>query len=143
MKVSVIMAPAIVNFDSYVKPMIKSVSSCNDHSGFVDDIGRLFMCGRNDRGQLGLGNFQDEVTPFYVSRIPDKVCEVACGEMHTIVLTTNGQCYTMGDNTQGQLGTGKTSQNGSPLPTFLEQISFVRVVKVRAGLYSAALSNNN
>lgn len=90
--------------------MIKNISAGSWHTGFVDDINRLFIVGRNDKGQLGLGSFSDEQTPYFVSRIPDKVAEVACGDLHTIVVTTNGQIYTMGDNSSGQLGTGKTSQ---------------------------------
>jgi len=37
--------PSLVNFDDYYRPNIKQVSAGGSHSGFVDDIGRLFMCG--------------------------------------------------------------------------------------------------
>jgi alpha-tubulin suppressor-like RCC1 family protein len=43
----------------------------------------------------------DEHQPFYISKIPDKVQDVACGEDHTVVLTKNGEIYTMGSNTRG------------------------------------------
>ena len=45
----------------------------------------------------------------------------------------------MGSNTHGQLGTAQPSK-GSPIPLFLEELSFSRIVKVRAGSFSAALS---
>ena len=45
----------------------------------------------------------------------------------------------MGSNTNGQLGTGPPSK-GSPIPIFLEELSFSRIVRVRAGQFSAALS---
>ena len=82
------------------------------------------------------------MTPYYVTRIPDKVSEVACGDEHTIVLTQNGEIYTMGSNSRGQLGTGTTSSKGCPLPTFLEELSFSKMIKVRAGSFSASLSSD-
>ena len=55
-KVAIVYQPTSVNFDQYYKPNIKGISAGGFHSGFVDDIGRLFICGRNDKGQLGLGS---------------------------------------------------------------------------------------
>lgn len=98
--------PNSVNFDQYYRTNIKSISAGSYHSAFVDEIGRLFMCGRGEQGQLGLGSTSDELTPFYVERVPDKVAEAACGEEHTIVLTQKGEVYAFGSNRRGQLGTG-------------------------------------
>jgi alpha-tubulin suppressor-like RCC1 family protein len=93
--------PQLANFDQYYRPNIQSISAGGAHTSFVDDIGRLFVCGKGKNGQLGLGTYLDEYTPFYVTRIPDKIVEAACGEEHTIVLTLNGEIYTMGSNTRG------------------------------------------
>lgn len=82
------------------------------------------------------------MTPYYVTRIPEKVSEAACGEEHTVVLTQNGEIYTMGSNARGQLGTGTSSNKGSPLPTFIEELSFSKMIKVRAGTFSACLSSD-
>lgn len=73
-----------------------------------------------------------------MERVPDKVAEVACGEEHTIALTDKGEVFAFGSNRTGQLGTGQPSK-GCALPTFLEELSFSRMVKVRAGSFSAAL----
>jgi alpha-tubulin suppressor-like RCC1 family protein len=43
-----------------------------------------------------------------------------------------GEVYVMGSNTQGQLGTGPPSK-GSGIPLLLEELSFSRMVKIRAG----------
>ena len=75
----------------------------------------------------------------YVSKLPDKVNSVACGVAHTVVLTLKGEVYVMGANTQGQLGTGPPSK-GSLIPILLEELSFSRMVQIRAGSFSAALS---
>jgi hypothetical protein len=81
------------------------------------------------------------LTPYYVNRIPDKVIEASCGKEHTLVLTQKGEVYAMGSNLKGQLGTGGPSR-GSALPTFIEELSFTRMIKVRAGAFSASLSND-
>jgi hypothetical protein len=46
----------------------------------------------------------------------------------------------MGDNSRGQLGIGQASLNGSSLPTYLEELTFTKMIKVRAGQFSASLS---
>jgi len=53
-----------------------------------------------------------------------------------------GEVYVMGANTSGQLGTGPPSK-GSPIPILLEELSFSRMVQVRAGSFSAALSTDH
>lgn len=94
-------APVLVNFDQYYRPNLQNISAGGSHSAFVDEIGRLFICGKGQNGQLGHGTFANEMTPYYVTRIPDKVAEAACGDEHTVVLTQNGEIYTMGSNTRG------------------------------------------
>jgi alpha-tubulin suppressor-like RCC1 family protein len=47
---NIIYGPALVNFDDYYKPNIKEIDAGGQHSGFIDDIGRLFTCGRGDQG---------------------------------------------------------------------------------------------
>ena len=79
--------------------------------------------------------------PYYVERVPDKVAEAACGEEHTIILTQKGEVFAFGSNRKGQLGTGQPSK-GCALPTFLEELSFSRMIKVRAGSFSASLSSD-
>lgn len=65
--------PSVVNFDKFVKPTITQASGGARHSGFLDEMGRLFMCGSNEHGQLGQGTFNQEWLPIYVERIPDKL----------------------------------------------------------------------
>lgn len=99
--VSVIFSPRSVNFDQYYRANIRQVSAGSGHSTFVDDIGRLFVCGRGDKGQLGIGTTNDELVPYYITRIPDKVVEAAAGVDHTLVLTQKGEIYAMGSNRKG------------------------------------------
>lgn len=43
-------SPHSVNFGQYYRTNIKSINAGSYHSAFVDDIGRLFMCGRGEQG---------------------------------------------------------------------------------------------
>jgi len=47
----------------------------------------------------------------------------------------------MGSNAHGQLGTGPPSK-GSSMPILLEELSFSRMVQIRAGQFSAAMSTD-
>jgi alpha-tubulin suppressor-like RCC1 family protein len=40
----------MVRFEEYQRPFIASVNCGSDHSAFVDEIGRLFMCGKGEHG---------------------------------------------------------------------------------------------
>jgi alpha-tubulin suppressor-like RCC1 family protein len=85
-------------------------------------------------------SYNDETLPYFVQKIPDKVLEVACGEDHTVVVTkSQGEVYVMGSNQRGQLGIGGPSR-GSNVPVLLAELSFTKIVKVRAGAFSAGLS---
>jgi len=42
--------PKRVTFADYEKSFISSVDCGSNHTGFIDDIGRLFMCGKGDQG---------------------------------------------------------------------------------------------
>lgn len=101
------------------------------------------MCGRGNKGQLGNMSYQDELQPFYISKIPDKVLELACGDEHTLVLTRQGEIFSMGSNSRGQLGTGGSHTKDQNVPILLQELSFMKMAKVRAGPFSASLSIDN
>ena len=58
------------------------------------------------------------------------------------MLTENGEVYTFGDNSRGQLGIGHSSYRGNAHPLIIEELSFIKITKIRAGLFSAALAQN-
>jgi alpha-tubulin suppressor-like RCC1 family protein len=91
-------SPKAVRLNDFSNPKISSINCGGNHSAMIDEIGRLFMCGKGDAGQVGNSSYQDEIQPYFISRIPDKVLEVACGEEHTIILTRSGEIFSMGSN---------------------------------------------
>ncbi|KAG2387141.1 hypothetical protein C9374_002176 [Naegleria lovaniensis] len=92
----------------------------------VDENGKLYSWGRNDRGQLGDRTTIDKWRPVDVymkgSLVNQTVVKVCAGQLHTTVLTSLGQVHTFGDNTFGQLGIGRS---GSDKPFIMEAANVV------------------
>ncbi|TMW56352.1 hypothetical protein Poli38472_006362 [Pythium oligandrum] len=80
------------------------------HTVILTVDGELFACGRNDFGQLGLGDSVDRHVPTLVSQLGDEtVRAVSSGQHHTVVATTEGNLFGFGKNDHGQLGVGSFS----------------------------------
>lgn len=81
------------------------VAAGANHSACVTVCGRLQVVGENRRGQLGLGDCMGRKAWTMVGGIAGRVCQVACGGMHTVVLNGEGGVLVSGANDHGQLGT--------------------------------------
>jgi alpha-tubulin suppressor-like RCC1 family protein len=68
---------------------------------------KLYSVGRNIYGQLGTGNLKSSTkfVPMSAS-LQAKTVKIACGDYFTMVLTGDGQLYSVGANKYGQLGLG-------------------------------------
>jgi alpha-tubulin suppressor-like RCC1 family protein len=70
--------------------------------------GKVFCWGANNRGQLGNASTTESRVPFFIR--PNRKAiftKVAVGAAHSCGLTAEGEVFCWGDNTAGQLGTGK------------------------------------
>ncbi|WP_339352130.1 InlB B-repeat-containing protein [Bifidobacterium coryneforme] len=86
----------------------------------IGSDGGLYAWGDNTQGQLGDGTTTRRTTPTRVAK-PDGTgdgftwVQAAAGRNHSAAVGSDGQLYTWGDNTQGQLGDGTTSQHTRPV----------------------------
>ena len=82
---------------------VVEVSTGTSSGGNSSFSGKLFTWGDGDKGQLGHGDKKHRLIPSCVT-VSDKTsfCQVACGHVMTIALTTSGQVYTMGSADFGQ-----------------------------------------
>lgn len=77
---------------------------------------RVWTFGRNSRGQLGQGSLAvSGWEPRVAAVLRGPVRTLACGSAHTVLQDGRGQLYGWGDNSNGQLGEGKTSHRVSPV----------------------------
>ncbi|XP_037623786.1 probable E3 ubiquitin-protein ligase HERC3 [Sebastes umbrosus] len=60
------------------------------------------------------------------------VSQVACGSQHSVALTKDGQVYTWGQDSRGQLGLGKRKP-GANSPQHLRSLSGIPLVQIAAG----------
>ncbi|AYV82591.1 MAG: chromosome condensation regulator [Hyperionvirus sp.] len=68
--------------------------------------GTLMRCGRNDRGQLGLGDNRNRQVFTEIEKIPKNIVEVICQDNYSIIRLTDGTLMSCGRNNHGQLGVG-------------------------------------
>jgi len=77
----------------------------------------------------------DEDAPFVVSPVEKpvdlQVVSVSCGNEHAVVLMANGDVYTMGGGSRGQLGLG--SMSSEDRLCLVESLQPLKIVKVSAG----------
>ncbi|KAG8014710.1 putative E3 ubiquitin-protein ligase HERC3 [Nibea albiflora] len=110
------------------------VSCGRAHSMAVNEQGQVFAWGAGEGGQLGLGTAEAAVRiPRLVKRLCDhRISQVMCGNQHCIALSRDGQLFTWGQNTSGQLGLGK----GEPSKLFphpLKSLAGIPLAKITAG----------
>ncbi|KAI7839928.1 hypothetical protein COHA_006322 [Chlorella ohadii] len=82
------------------------------HSIIADVNGVCYTWGRNEKGQLGLGDTINRNNPTIVKGLANKkVVYASAGRNHSAVVTATGESYTFGLNQYGQLGTGSVKKS--------------------------------
>ncbi len=92
-----------------------AVACGGEHTVALKSDGSLWTWGRNDVGQLGLGTADtDRHHPDQVGTDNDWTAVAVARGCHTVALKSDGSLWAWGDNAQGQLGLGDTTQRSSP-----------------------------
>lgn len=113
-----------------IKEVVSSCTAC--HSVIITEDGQALSFGRNDKGQLGLGDLVTRFEPTPVATLSgQKIISAACGKGHTLFLNDKGVVYAAGDNKMGQLGIG--TQSASVLTPTKVSHSGVPIVKLACG----------
>lgn len=110
------------------------ISTGQNHSCGVAN-GYIYCWGRNNRGQLGIGDIVDRNQPYGIINVtkPKAATQVSAGYEHSCGVIS-GRAYCWGDNTYGQLGNG-TSGNISDEPVAVQGLGSRKVTSIDAGRY--------
>ncbi|XP_054941776.1 probable E3 ubiquitin-protein ligase HERC3 isoform X2 [Physeter macrocephalus] len=121
---------------------IVHVACGESHSLALSDRGQLFSWGAGSDGQLGLMTTEDSVAvPRLIQKLNQQtILQVSCGNWHCLALAADGQFFTWGKNSHGQLGLGREfpSQASPQRVRSLEGIPLAQVTA--GGAHSFALS---
>lgn len=116
--------------------VVSSVACGYAHSIAIDRTGRIWACGYNDRGQLGLGNrlASAEYKPVNARAVvSEAVVGVACGQQHNLAYTRTGNVFSWGSGALGQLGLGTITDMLEPTLVDTMPADDNRVVGVACG----------
>ena len=121
--------------------LFRSVAASEYNSAARTNLGRLFIWGSNEKGQLGQRDMDDTGVGHYADlpqlvRLSDSaqqpiVTKVVMGNFHVTVLTEDGRVYTFGGNQFGQLGLGETDTLAHPVPQRVTGLS--KVIDISEG----------
>lgn len=119
----------------------KQLSAGTQNSAGIKMDGSLWVAGRNNFGQLGLGGGAPASVSNFTQLGGNDWSQVACGSFHMAAVKSDGSLYTWGRNNRGQLGDGTTTDRNvptivSPSPAYYTQVSC-------GSLHTAALNFNN
>ena len=92
--------------------MKSPIAAGSFHTLAIQKDGSLYAWGRNDYGQLGLGDTTSRNLPTRVGTARNWVA-VATGYLHSLALQADGTLWAWGDNAFGKLGLGDNSDRPS------------------------------
>ncbi|MFA6867165.1 MAG: hypothetical protein WCR54_06570, partial [Clostridia bacterium] len=120
--------------------MFNKIACGNNHSMALSDAGYLYTWGANNYGQLGNGYIVDALEPQRII-VQDVIFkEIACGNGHSLALSSTGELYTWGHNNYGQLGDGTSDDCYTPKHIAVSGVTFKQIA---CGYdHSLAISSN-
>ncbi|MCG5215869.1 RCC1 domain-containing protein [Streptosporangium soli] len=94
---------------------VRYVSAGDAYSVVVKTDGTVWAWGDNSQGQLGNGTTTDSPVPVQVPGITGAQWVSAGDDGHVLAVLSDGTVRAWGDNSQGQLGNGTTTDSPSPV----------------------------
>ncbi|XP_065295505.1 probable E3 ubiquitin-protein ligase HERC4 isoform X2 [Dermacentor albipictus] len=114
---------------------IRAVACGEAHSLALSDAGQVFSWGCNRNGQLGCGTEEESrLRPKVIKKLATlHIVQIACGAVHCLALANNGELFSWGGNTSGQLGLGRDSTGNERMPRRVTHLVGVPLAQVACG----------
>ena len=85
--------------------------------------------GSNYYGQLGHVEYKTYNKPTQCNNYPDNIISIKCGNLHTLLLTLEGNIYSFGNNFYEQLGLNSNDIRETNIPTLITNISEIKRIE--------------
>ena len=135
-------AESPTDISGLLESSVRSVS-INSFSIALTDNGQVYTWGDNSDGQLGVGDFENRLSPVNITdnfslSSDDRVIAICKASRSVFALTEHGRVFSWGTNFGDQLGNGDSSREDQPLPveitdSFSLNSSSEKVVALQAG----------
>ena len=89
---------------------IQQIYGGNDHTLLLTSDNKLYACGDNYNGQLGLGDTVNRNIFTRIPNTPSNIKQIYGGRYYTLLLTDDDTLYACGSNSYGQLGLGDNNE---------------------------------
>lgn len=109
--------PTKINVPSLELYQYAKLCCAGVHTVIVTGNNEIWVCGYNTYGQLGINTKDDSFKPVELTVFKEKgkvIKDVICGDYHSIFHTEEGELWSCGKNTQGQLGLDDTNPRTTP-----------------------------
>lgn len=140
-----------LNQSKLIKPTVITTLECSPmlyitvggyHSMALSYTGKIYVWGKNEFGQLGLGHNQPQRGVTTLSFLEDqKISYIDCGEDFSTAVTEDGGLFTWGAGMYGQLGHG--DKKNDLLPKQVTELMGHHVVQVTCGRCHMLILDSN
>jgi RCC1 and BTB domain-containing protein len=96
---------------------VTKIACGHHHTLCVDSSGNIFSWGMGNQGCIGDGMYVDVIEPKLINEQfqGQKIQDCGCGSYHSMVILSNGDVYSWGVNSRGQLGIGNKENQNRPV----------------------------
>jgi uncharacterized repeat protein (TIGR02543 family) len=141
--------PIMFSIQYYVQSSITDAALGTSFTISIAEDQNVYVFGRNNYGQLGLGHQIDQFEPVQITKqfnleADEFIVSVANGIFHSIALSSQGRVFTWGGNLYGQLGNGTTTSSSIPqvINSYIPLINDEEVIQIKAGAHHNVLLTN-
>jgi alpha-tubulin suppressor-like RCC1 family protein len=118
--------------------VLPKIEAGNEHTLNLKDDGTVWAWGKNNEGQLGLGDYTERNIPTQIPGLTN-IIDISTGQTFSMALKSDGTVWTWGSNQYGELG--NNSLVGSTIPIQVPGLTNVTQISA-AACHSMALKSD-